>query len=268
MINDSWEFGVAASDFHIPFQDDKFIDLLIYFLKDNAAKLDYFVINGDFMDFWEISKFSKVPKAGLSLRDEIDMARDVLGQIRKIIPNTRIIYIEGNHEFRLRKYIIDNAKELYSLQGINVEEQLGLKELLIEYVPCLKGFSKFSHNDWKIGDLCIGHYDKATKYSAFQLLDILGISFIQGHTHHFSIASKSFRDGREIMGVEHGCACSLNPSYVNFPNWQQGFSIFFKKATDNRFQINPIRVVKYKFFWGDKEYNYEDARKALYGLKK
>lgn len=267
MINDSWEFGVAASDFHIPFQDDKFLDLLIYFLKDNAKMLDYFVINGDFIDFWDVSKFSKVPKTGLDLVDEIAFAYDVLSQIRKAIPNTRIIYVEGNHEFRLRKYIIDNAKALYGMRGLSVEEQLKLDELKIEYVSCLKGFNKFGHNDWKIGELYIGHYDKATKYSVFQLLDVLGVSFIQGHSHHFAIASKSLRDGREIMGVEHGCACSLKPSYINFPNWQHGFSIFYKKVGDNRFQINPIRVVKYKFFWGQKEYNYDDARKVLYGSK-
>lgn len=262
MIN-NWEFGVASSDWHIPFHDGKAIDLLKFFLRDYSDKLDYFIINGDLLDCWEISKFSRVPNSGESLRDEFDWAYDELRAIRKIIPNTKIIIVEGNHEFRLKKYIIERAKELYGLRGLTIQEQLRLNELNIEYIPTLEGANKFTHNDFKIGDLYIGHYDKASKYSIANLVESLGVSFIQGHDHRFSMFSKTFRDGRELIGLGQGCLCSLKPSYIAFPNWQQGFSVFYKKKDKNRFQVYGVRIPDYKFFFGDKEYNYDELIRLL-----
>jgi predicted phosphodiesterase len=261
--NKEWEVGVAASDFHIPFQDDKAVDLLIYFLKD--IQPNYFVINGDFIDCWSISKFSTVPKAGKDLSEEIEEAKDLLFLIRKMIPKTKIIYVEGNHEFRLKKYIIERAREIYGLKGLALEDQLELEKVDIEYIVTPEGENKFGGADWKIGDLYIGHYDKASKYSIANLVETLGVSFIQGHDHRFSVFSKSYRDGRELIGVGHGCMCSLKPTYLSFPNWQQGFSVFYKKIKNNRFQVYPVRIVDYKFFWGNKEYNLEDARQSIYG---
>jgi hypothetical protein len=60
-----------------------------------------------------------------------------IGQVvRRTLPRSRITWIEGNHEFRLRKYLIERAKELYSLPGLSVPDIFDLKRLDIEYVAC------------------------------------------------------------------------------------------------------------------------------------
>ncbi len=256
---------MIASDFHIPFHSNKALDLLLYFLKENQP--DYFVIGGDYLDAWEVSKFDKVPRTGKDFRDELEEGADILKLIRKIIPNTKIVYVAGNHEFRLRKYIITNARALYGLKGLTIQEQLGLNELNIEYIDNSDGLSRFGHNFWKIGELYIGHFDKVSKHAAYtakNLMDDIGVSFIQGHTHRVGLTTKSFIDGRDLIGIEGGCMCELKPNYVVSPNWSHGISVFYKKKGKERFQVYPIKIADYKFFFGDKEFNLEDARKSLY----
>lgn len=265
MENRDWESLVIASDLHIPYQDMRAVRLLFYFLKEFQP--DYLVLNGDVMDCWAISKFDKSPKFGSGLADEIEETIDILKTFRKICPNTKMIYIEGNHEFRLRKYIISVAKELEGLRGLSIQEQLGLKDMGIEYVASLEGLSRFGHNYWKTGNLYIGHYNRIAKhagYTAKNLLDDLGVSLIQAHTHRFGTTSKTLLD-RELIAVEQGCLCDLKPSYVVAPNWQAGFCVVFRKKTSPRFQIYPVRIPEYAFFWGSHEYTYDEAMKNVYG---
>ena len=50
--------------------------------------------------------------------EEIKIGKKILKSFRRILRRARITWIEGNHEFRLRKYLIKNAKELYGLPGL------------------------------------------------------------------------------------------------------------------------------------------------------
>lgn len=247
--------GVSFSDVHIPFEDKKVVELLFEFLKDNKPK--YVVINGDLMDCFMISKFDKSPGRGVTLQKEFEMTRGFLSLIRKICPDAEIELIAGNHEMRLRKYLLNKAIDLYGLEGLTIEDQLHLKDLNIKYTDFQEGVTQFEHNFTNVGDLFIGHFNKTSKnagYTAKALLDDLGVSFIQGHNHKFGISTKRLLDGRQLIGVEQGCLCSLK-SYMSNPNWSQGFTVFYKKRSNNRFQICPVNVVNGGFFFGDKEYN-------------
>ncbi len=143
------------NDVHIPHHDWKALKLLEVFLTDQ--KPDVFIINGDFLDMWGASQFDRVPKVGKSLMQEIRIGRKLLEKFREILPKAKIIYIEGNHDFRLRKYLLRNPPELYGLPGLSIPELLNLKELNITYKPVKEGANSFSDNWIRLGDLYIGH---------------------------------------------------------------------------------------------------------------
>ena len=44
--------------------------------------------------------------SGKSFLEEIEIGRKILQSFRRILPKARITWIEGNHEFRLRRYLI------------------------------------------------------------------------------------------------------------------------------------------------------------------
>ena len=251
-----YEMAVVANDFHVPFHDPKATKLLEKFLADQ--KPDLFVINGDFLDMWEISQFDRNPKFGRPLLGEIEEGKKILKRFRKILPKAKIIYVEGNHEYRLRKYLIRKAPELYGLPGLSISDLLDLKNLGITYKAVKEGANKFSDNWIKMGYLYIGHWDKANKhagYTAKNLLDEKGVSLLQGHTHRHGVSARRYVDGKELIGVENFCMCRLDPYYVSKPSWSQGFSVVYRKKNTGRFHIYPIIFVEYKFFFGNKEYS-------------
>ncbi len=153
-----YEMVVVANDIHVPYHDKKALKLLLRFLKDQ--KPDTLVINGDFLDMWEVSQFDRVPKFGKSLIEEIQEGKKILRRFRTILPHARIIYVEGNHEFRFKKLLIKAVPELYGLPGLSVPDLLELKKLNISYKAVKEGANKFSDNWIKMGDLYIGHWDK------------------------------------------------------------------------------------------------------------
>lgn len=257
-----YELIVIANDFHVPFHDTKAVKLLEKFLADQ--KPDVFVINGDFLDMWDVSSFDRTPRFGEPLIEELRMGRTILERFRKILPKSKIIYLAGNHEHRVAKMVIRKAPELYGLPGLSVSEMLGLKDLNIIYKDIQKGASSFTDNWICLAGLYIGHWNKVNKhagYTAKNLLDEKGVSLIQGHTHKYGISSRRYVDGREIMAIENFCLCELEPSYVSKPSWSQGFSVVYGKK-GVRPHAYPIPFVDYKFFFGNKEYSLNGVTQA------
>ncbi len=251
-----YEMVVVANDFHVPHQDKKALRLLERFLIDQ--KPEVFIINGDFLDMWEISQFDRVPKFGRPLLKEITAGKKLLERFRKILPKAKIIYVEGNHDFRLRKYIIRKAPELYGLPGLSVPELLDLKKLNIKYKSVKEGANKFSDNWVKVGALYVGHWDKVNKYAGYtakNLLDDKGVSLLQGHTHKHGVSARRYVDGTELIGIENFCMCRLDPYYISKPSWSQGFTVVYRKKNSKRFHAYPIIFADYKFFFGNKEYS-------------
>lgn len=250
-----WEQTIIISDHHFPFQDNDVINLVSNFLEEQQPK--EIIINGDLIDFWEISKFNKNPPEEKAFQDDLDLTVNYLYDLRSRCPKSKIIYIEGNHEFRMRRYLISQAPEIRGLRCLRIEELLHLNELKIQYISVGNELGKFIDNYIKKGKLYIGHFDQYNKYSGYTAKNLIfgkGCSIIQGHTHRFAIVSHTLMDGTELIGVESGCLCNRKPKYVKDPDWQFGFVILYTKKNSLRFQIIPIRIVNYGFFFGGKEY--------------
>lgn len=247
---------VVANDFQIPFHDQKALDLLKLFLRREQP--DWLILNGDFQDFWEISSFDRTPKAGKDFREEITIGKKVLSSFRRILPKARITWIEGNHEFRLRKYLMRHAKELYGLPGLAVPALFNLKKLDIQYVPTHPLASTFTDTFIRVGKLYVGHWNTvATQgaYAAKKLVEEKGVSLLQGHTHRFGAHARTTVDGRVLLGIENASMCARRTSYVARPNWQLGFSVVYLDRRSGRFQWYPVLLSRRGFVWKGKGYH-------------
>lgn len=250
-----WRQVVVANDFQVPFHDQEALGLFKLFLRNEQP--DWLILNGDFQDFWEISSFDRTPRAGTRFIDEIQIGRQILRSFRRILPRARITWLEGNHEFRLRKYLIRNAKELYGLPGLTVPELFGLKQLDIRYVPCHRQASRFTDNFVRVGRLFVGHWGTvATQggYAAKKLVEAKGVSLLQGHTHRFGAHARTTVDGRVLLGVENFCMCARTTSYTVHANWQLGFSVLYLEPRSSRFQWYPVLLDRRGFVWKGREY--------------
>ena len=253
---------VVASDMHCPFQDDRAIALVNKFCQ--WYKPQIVIIDGDLIDFYAISKFDKRPEraTGDALRQEVETARKVLEAIRRANPNAKIILIVGNHEFRLRKYIYRKRIEdpeldaILDLMGVPVGGVLGailhLDEMGIELADLDPDKAKFSDNYIKIGNLYIGHWDRANKHAAYTAKNLLadkGVNCLQAHTHRIGTHVKTTLAGT-LEAHEIGCLCSLNPHYTAKQDWAHGFALVEGNKTMTRFTVHIIHIRDYEFRYG------------------
>lgn len=162
---------VVLSDIHFPYQDDKALKAVYKFLEQHPV--DTIILNGDILDFYDVSSFDKDPSRINSLQKEIDMANKFFSQLRKR-HSGRIIFIGGNHDAdRLERYLKKHP-ELYSLNALKIDRILNLNEYGID----------FYRDEFRLGSLKIIHGDMVRKFSAYTArgeLEKHDTSGISGH---------------------------------------------------------------------------------------
>lgn len=213
-----------ASDLHLPNQDDSAVSK--WFASISKNKPDKIIINGDLMDFWEISSFDKVPRSEKSFKEEVKLARLFFIRLRETAPQARIIFILGNHEFRLKKYLLTVAPEFYDLEELTIRHLFRLRESDVEFVDCKDGASRFVDTYTKDQGFYVGHYNLSRTSSGATckaLVEKYGVNIIQGHCHRGGVYYKRLITGQILTGIEGYCLCNLKPNYMSSPNWESGF---------------------------------------------
>ncbi len=127
------------SDAHWPFHDLRqdsdgnfygaYLTAIEWLREQNIGTL---ILNGDMLDCFNLSSHEKV-EGKRSWKWELDVSRAMVKHLREFFGDkVRIVYREGNHEERFKRYLAGKAKELEG--SIWLEELLGLREHGIEWV--------------------------------------------------------------------------------------------------------------------------------------
>jgi UDP-2,3-diacylglucosamine pyrophosphatase LpxH len=168
------ERSVILSDIHFPFEDKQVVRVVLNFIAN--YKPSHVFLNGDIIDFMAISHFDKDPKRLLKLQEEIDTVYEFLRHLREITgADTNIIYIEGNHENRLQRYLLQHP-ELSSLRSMHPRILFRLDELNIRWVS--QAEKEMFHG------ILVTHGTKVAKWSGYtakQEYDTYGMSGVSGH---------------------------------------------------------------------------------------
>ena len=206
---------LIAGDLHIPFQDTPTLECVERFWNDLKPNLE--ILGGDLADFYAISPFDTNPSRAFSLQDELDTVRGWLEKRANKNPNAKRVFLEGNHEDRLRRWLWRHGSDMSSLRALTVEELLGLKEL------------NYQHLTYRsVVDLLgcrIEHGYRASRSAAMpqnvaQLMArATNSSGICHHTHR--VNAVHWTDSRGSHSYrENGCLCRMDLEYAPFPNWQ------------------------------------------------
>ena len=157
---------IVLNDLHIPFHNTIAVKMVINFIREQRPGTIHLL--GDCCDLYSVSKFDKDPARRFSLQDELDAVRDWLRELRDCAPRARIIYSEGNHEYRLRKYLISEAKALAGLRSLTLEKLLDFDTLKIRFQP--------QDRPYRIGHLLFTHGQFVSRWSAMTLMSISHVS--------------------------------------------------------------------------------------------
>lgn len=224
------------TDCHYPVDDPQVTNLELQVAK--AFKPDILWLNGDVMDFKQVSRFRVNPREKLSLGEDIKYGRKRLSAFRDILPNARIFIKEGNHDRRFQHYVWDHAEELTGIEDLNLQALLRLQECDIEWIP--------ASQKSKIGDLFHLHGDEVPTGSTFPargMLTKVNVNTIFGHYHRFSVAHSNTLSGKTHVCHSIGCTQTLNVDFDFNPQWQQGFALI-EYTKSGLFHINPIEVFR------------------------
>lgn len=198
-------------DLHFPYEDKLFLAYLIGACKKlNPTTI---VIIGDLLDCYSVSNFDKDPSRKESMNDERNAAVKFLRELRRLFPDTEIIFIEGNHEERIMRNIKRYLPGLYDLPELSVASLLKLDELNIKHFRS-KGFVRWG--------LRVKHGKSVAKWSSNAEMLKHRMSGISGHVHRKQEASFTDGEGHTTIwrAIGHGCDMSF-VDYVEGPNWVQ-----------------------------------------------
>lgn len=238
------KMGVVLSDMHIPFQDKSVCRMALSFIKEQRpAKIH---LLGDISDCYSISRFMKDPRRKEDLQEDLDKTVSFLRQVRATAPDAQIIYSEGNHEFRLRRYLASEARALAGLRSLNLPSLLEFSKLKIIW--------RQQDRPYRIGALLYTHGQLVRKWSGATArghFEKYGCCVIHGHSHR--LGAFYHRDIDDTYGAwENGCLCGLNPDYCTAPDWQQGWSVVW--TTRKYFHVEQVSVVKGRYNYHGKAY--------------
>jgi predicted phosphodiesterase len=179
-------------DCHIPYEDAKAFNLMLEVAYD--WKPHTVVILGDFADFYSVSNFSKSTKRRGDLEWEVDAVNSALDAVDMIHPKLKV-FVEGNHEHRLNRYVQDHARALDGLVGVKKDFRLTERGWI--YTPY--------RDHYKLGKVYLTHDVGATGRNAVhKIIDTYQHSAITGHTHRISYAVEADGLGEPILSATFG----------------------------------------------------------------
>ena len=214
------------SDLHFPFVHDGALEKSLSLIEREEP--DCIIIGGDLIDAWEISKFDRVPNFSKLLKEEITLAWSFLSDLRKKHPLADIFYTEGNHDFRIKSYVIRNAPALYDADFL--PQQLQLNQLRIKWIASKEGSARWTDTYVDVDGIKLGHFDRVNQgagQTVRQLMLKKGGSFVQGHIHRAAIIYFRNIDEELSFGVENPCLAK-DPFYGSVTDFQRGMTMLYK----------------------------------------
>jgi predicted phosphodiesterase len=219
---------LALYDIHCPYHDETILKETIKFSK-SKYKIDTIYLGGDTIDFYPISSFDKIPTK-TRLQEELNETKKLLKYLRKEFPKQKFIYHQGNHEFRLDRWMMKHP-DIYGLDNMKLESLLGLNELKIKLLD-VKQFSCLNNDTYLL------HGDEVTR----KKLEKPTHDCLYGHFHKTKnvISDVSFT-GESYTSYGVGSLCRLDPDYLPYNDWNNGFAVITETEIHNyRFYNNNI----------------------------
>lgn len=224
-------------DLHMPFHARDEIKIAIDY--GVSVRSDVVIIAGDGMDCISMSRFPKIHR---NLQVEIDVAINFLHYLRFKFPVAKIIWLEGNHEEHIKRFLMTKAAELHDLRNMKFENLLHFDDFGVEFVENKRiievGDANLIH-----GHEVLGGGENVARNKMKRAMTNL----IFGHSHlkqeHIVKTLKN-----KILGAwSIGPLCHPSPDYNPYNNWILGFLDLMLHG-DGKFTVNSKSIINGRVF--------------------
>ena len=257
----------------IPMHDRRAIDCVVQLVE--RLKPDLIVHLGDGPDFAEWStKYPREPALIETTQPAIEELHHDLARFRAASPDSRFIYLEGNHCFRIRSALIDKLPVALSAKAVgDKREALHLARLLdfdglgIEYVGPYGSYS----DDWYWENRVRFVHDGGVKGKGGQTVashvEHADCTTVFGHIHRLEMAGRtSHRNGKikTIYAASAGCLCRIDghvPAATPRPDWQHGCAVV--TLTEQSEFVTLLPIERGRMVWCGEEFIGQDFGLAV-----
>ena len=224
------------SDIHVPYHDNIALRAAVKHLE--KSKIKGLLLNGDFADFFSISRWQKDP----SKRDfsgELKQVRQLLEWLRQTFPKIPITAKLGNHEERWEHWLWEHAPELADEPDMGIESWLRLKNFGIDLVK--------DQRIVMLGNLPVAHGHELPKGTSSPVNAARGAfmrtfhSILIGHGHRTSGHAESDLWHNEVFCWSTGCLCGMAPEYARINKWNHGAAVV-RVDKSGEFDVENFRI--------------------------
>lgn len=261
-----------------PFHDVRAIDVAFQILSymEQEYGVDTVINLGDTLDFPTFGKYEQELSFSRTTNETIQAGHNFLAAQRRLAPHAEIVFLEGNHDCRMDKYLRSQAPALMQVRQYGEEEYpvnsvpflLRFRELNIKYIDGYPA-SKYRLNP----RLIAVHGTKARSNGSTAYAYVSAnhmVSTLFGHSHRNELIYKTHDtpDGPVMNAAfSPGCLCRVDgavPSVngginvqekpvTHYENWQQGVGVVWYKD-DGNFSIEPIHIMDGHAIYSGKEF--------------
>lgn len=231
--------GLLIPDTHRPYHDRLAYKLMIKVAKDISP--DEIVILGDYADFYSVMSHQKDPRVMNMLIDEVEDVNAGLDELDDLFPRAKKIFIEGNHCYRLERYLSDRAPALFGITStehlLNINRRSNWK--FVGYGPnqrhkVLNSYLTARHEP-------LASSAKATASKAL-------CSLVYGHIHRIEESHLVGLDGSNHVCFSVGWLGDKKQdkifSYVKgHHQWQLGFGIVYVDEKTGYFYHTKVHIM-------------------------
>lgn len=242
--------ALIIPDCHIPAEDKKAYNLMLEVATSD--QIDEIVILGDFADFYGVNSHGKDPRIDVKLAREIDQVNERLDELQMLFPEAGIQYAEGNHEYRLERYLMREAPEIFEL--VELKKLLKIEERGIkwhEYGPTQLGQVLGSNLYFRHEPL------GGSEHVAADSVKKAGASIIFGHTHRIQEHQIVDINGNYHRGISAGWMGNKHHKSMNYVKshhqWAMGFAVVTVLPSKDFF-VDMKHIINYKVLHNGKIY--------------
>lgn len=250
-----------------PVHDESALKVMQMICEDYQP--DTIVNLGDTIDLAALSRFDKdSTHFDHSMQPAFNRVHRLYAELRQDNQHARIVEVDSNHNTRLKKFMLNNASQLYGLKQAGADDTdypvfsypflTNLKAANIEWVSGY-GAAEFVYGEeynappivFKHGTL-VGQ-NVANKEAAHNPYTHI----VRGHTHRPESANRTMRDGKYLTYMIVGVTCSITgdvPSVYsavddrgqvvkNQEQWQQSVALIHDYQ-DGTYQFDNIMINK------------------------
>ena len=229
-----------VSDIHFPFHDLEALHTAMQYAKDHAVNT--VVLGGDIVDMYDQSSFDRVPQLS-TFREERELYWRFVDELNAMIPGVKIFYIEGNHEYRLKRYLLRKAPEIFGMEEFELPVLFQMERDGVTYIDRRRYI--------KAGDLNIMHgHEFGSGFSspvnpARSMYLRAKTNVVFGHNHQISQHSEPNLHSEVMSCASVGCLCGLHPEYRPLNKWSHGFAHININA-DKTFRLKNKTIINNK----------------------